>query len=61
MGTPGSQQTRVSAVPDRRARPTRRPADLSVDLTRPDMWAQRHEDSLEYKTRQTISDKLFML
>jgi hypothetical protein len=31
MGTPGSPPTRVSAVPDRRARPTRRPADLSVD------------------------------
>jgi hypothetical protein len=30
MGIPGSPPTRVSVVPDRRARPNRRPADLSV-------------------------------
>jgi hypothetical protein len=33
MGTHGSPPTRVSTVPDRQARPTRRPADLSVDHT----------------------------
>jgi hypothetical protein len=51
MSTPGSSPTRVSAVPDRQARPSRRPADLSVGPPRPDMWAQVHEDSLVYKTR----------
>jgi hypothetical protein len=40
MGTHGSPPTRISAIPDRQARPTRRPTDLSVDPTRPDMWAQ---------------------
>jgi hypothetical protein len=36
MGTPGYPPTRLTAVPDKWARPTRRPADLSVgpiDLT----------------------------
>jgi hypothetical protein len=61
MGTHGSPPTRVSAVRDRRARPTRRLADLSLGPPQPDMWAQRHEDSLEYKTRQTSSDKLSIL
>jgi hypothetical protein len=53
MGTHGSPPTRVLAIPDRRARLTRRPADLSVGPVRPDLWAEGHEDSLEYKTRQT--------
>jgi hypothetical protein len=56
MGTHGSPPTRVSAIPDRRARPTRRPTDLSVGPARPDVWAQGHEDNLEYKTRLTSSD-----
>jgi hypothetical protein len=30
MGTPGSPPTRLTAVPDKWVRPTRRPADLSV-------------------------------
>jgi hypothetical protein len=33
MGTPGSPLTRLTAVPDKWARPTRRPADLSVGPT----------------------------
>jgi hypothetical protein len=33
MGTPGSPLTRLTAVPDKWVRPTRRPADLSVDPT----------------------------
>jgi hypothetical protein len=61
MGTPGFPPTRVSTVPDRWAQPTRRPADLSVGPARPDMWAQGHEDNLEYKIRQTSSDKLSLL
>jgi hypothetical protein len=31
MGTPRSPPTRLTAVPDKWVRPTRRPADLSVD------------------------------
>jgi hypothetical protein len=57
-----------SAVPDKRVRPTRRPADLSVgptdlvggphDLLKtfqkvPQMTLSRQEDSLAYKTRQS--------
>jgi hypothetical protein len=30
MGTPGSPPTRLTAVPDKWVRPTRRPVDLSV-------------------------------
>jgi hypothetical protein len=33
MGTPGSSPTRLTAVPDKWVRPTRRPADLSVGPT----------------------------
>jgi hypothetical protein len=33
MGTPGSQPTRLTAVPDKWVRPTRRPTDLSVGPT----------------------------
>jgi hypothetical protein len=33
MGTPGSQPTRLTAVPDKWVRPTRRRADLSVGPT----------------------------
>jgi hypothetical protein len=33
MGTPGSPPTRLTAVPDKWVRPTRRPADLSVGTT----------------------------
>jgi hypothetical protein len=33
MGTPGSPLTKLTVVPDKWVRPTRRPADLSVDLT----------------------------
>jgi hypothetical protein len=33
MGTPGSPPTRLTAVPDKWFRPTRRPADLSVGPT----------------------------
>jgi hypothetical protein len=32
-GTPGSPSTRLTAVPDKWVRPTRRPADLSVGPT----------------------------
>jgi hypothetical protein len=31
MGTPGSPPTRLTAIPDKWVRPTRRPTDLSVD------------------------------
>jgi hypothetical protein len=33
MGTPGSLLTRLTAVPDKWVRPTRRPADLLVGPT----------------------------
>jgi hypothetical protein len=33
MGTPGFPPTRLTAVPDKWVRPTRRPADLLVGLT----------------------------
>jgi hypothetical protein len=33
MGTPGSPQTRLTVVPDKWVRPTRRPANLSVGPT----------------------------
>jgi hypothetical protein len=33
MGTPGSRPTRLTAVPDKWVRPTRRLADLSVGPT----------------------------
>jgi hypothetical protein len=33
MGTPGSPPTRLTAVPDKWVRPTKRPADLSVGPT----------------------------
>jgi hypothetical protein len=33
MGTPGSPPTRLTAVPNKWVRPTRRPADLSVGPT----------------------------
>jgi hypothetical protein len=33
MGTPGSPPTRLTAVLDKWVRPTRRPADLSIDPT----------------------------
>jgi hypothetical protein len=33
MGTPGSPPTRLTAVPDKWVRPTRKPTDLSVGPT----------------------------
>jgi hypothetical protein len=33
MGTPGSPLTRLTAIPDKWVRPTRRPADLLVGPT----------------------------
>jgi hypothetical protein len=33
MGTPGSPPTRLTVVPDKWARPNRRPTDLSVGPT----------------------------
>jgi hypothetical protein len=33
MGTPRSPPTRLTAIPDKWVRPTRRPADLSVGPT----------------------------
>jgi hypothetical protein len=33
MGTPGSPPIKLTAVPDKWVRPTRRPADLSVGPT----------------------------
>jgi hypothetical protein len=50
MGTPGSPPTRLTAVPDKWARPTRRLADLLVDL--PDVTC-RPEDSLVCKIRKS--------
>jgi hypothetical protein len=68
MGTPGSPPTRLTAVPDKWVRPTRRPADLLVDPTDlvggphdllktfqkiPRTTLSRREDSLACKTRQS--------
>jgi hypothetical protein len=52
MGTPGSQPTRLTAVPDNWVRPTRRPADLSSGPNRPSWRPTRPpkdlpEDSLD--------------
>jgi hypothetical protein len=67
MGTPGSPPTRLTAVPDKWVRPTRRPADLSVGPT--DLVGSPHdllkdlpEDSPDdlilhnLKTRRTRQD-----
>jgi hypothetical protein len=50
MGTPGSPPTRLSAVPDKWVRPTRRPADLSAGPT--DLVGDPHD---LVKTFQKIS------
>jgi hypothetical protein len=67
MGTPGSPPTRLTTVPDKWVRPTRRPADPSVGPTdlvgcphdllktfqkNPQMTFPRREDNLACKTRQ---------
>jgi hypothetical protein len=41
MGTPGSPPTRLTSVPDKWVRPTRRPADLSVGPT--DLVGRPHD------------------
>jgi hypothetical protein len=41
MGTPGSPLTRLTVVPDKWVRPTRRPADLSVGPT--DLIGRSHD------------------
>jgi hypothetical protein len=41
MGTPGSPPTKLTAVPDKWVRPTRRPADLSVGPT--DLVSSPHD------------------
>jgi hypothetical protein len=68
MGTPRSPPTRLTAVPDKWVRPTRRPADLSVDPTDlvggphdllktfqkiPQTTLSRREDSLAYRSRKS--------
>jgi hypothetical protein len=68
MGTPGSPPTRLTTVPDKWVRPTRRPADLLVgptdlvvsphDLLKtfqktPQMTLSRREDNLVYKSRKS--------
>jgi hypothetical protein len=41
MVTPGSPPTRLTAVPDKWVRPTRRPDDLSVGPT--DLFGGKHD------------------
>jgi hypothetical protein len=68
MGTPGSPLTRLTVVPDKLVRPTRRPVDLSVGPTNlvggshdllksfqkiPQTTLSRREDSFACKTRQS--------
>jgi hypothetical protein len=68
MGTPGSPPTRLTVIPDKWVRPTRRPTDMSVDPTdlvggphdlkktfqkNPQTTFPRREDSLACKTRQS--------
>jgi hypothetical protein len=68
MGTPGSPPTRLTAVPDKWVRPTRRLADLTVgptdlvggphDLMKtfqkiPQTTLSKREDSLVRKIRQS--------
>jgi hypothetical protein len=61
MGTPGSPSTRLTAVPDKWVRPTRRPTDLvggPNDLLKtfqktPQTTLSKREDSLAYKSRMS--------
>jgi hypothetical protein len=60
MGTPGSPQTRLTAVPDKWVRPTRRPADLFVgpaDLVGDphDLLKTFQEDSLNNLIRYDLN------
>jgi hypothetical protein len=56
MGTPGSSPTRLTAVPDKWIRPTRRPADLSVVPT--DLVGSPHDLLKTFlKISQTTSFK----
>jgi hypothetical protein len=50
MGTPGSPPTRLTAVPDKWVRPTRRPADLSVGL--PDLTCGSEDEKIAWCARK---------
>jgi hypothetical protein len=67
MGTPGSPPTRLTVVPDKWGRPTRKPADLSVDPT--DLVGSPHDlkktfqkipqtSSFRMTTRLDVQDKV---
>jgi hypothetical protein len=65
MGTPGSPPTRLTAIPDKWVRPTRRPADLSVGST--DLVGGPHDllktfQKIPHTTRKVIiSDDLLVM
>ena len=50
MGTPRSPPARLTAVPDKWVRPTRRPADLSVGL--PDLTCGPKDEKIAWSTSQ---------
>jgi hypothetical protein len=57
MGTPGSPPTRLTAISDKWARPTRRPADLTVGPT--DLVGGPHDllETFQKITQATLSRK----
>jgi hypothetical protein len=59
MGTPGSPPTRLTAVPDKWVRPTRRLADLSVGL--PDLTCGLKDMKIAWHARQDSPDGLRQL
>jgi hypothetical protein len=59
MGTPGSPQTRLTTVPDKWVRPTKRPVDLSSGSNRPSWRPTRPlEDLPEDSPRDLIQNDL---
>jgi hypothetical protein len=59
MGTPGSPPTRLTAVPDKWVRPTRKPADLSVGL--PDLTCGPEDEKTAWRAKQGSPDRLSQL
>jgi hypothetical protein len=54
MGTPGSLPTRLTAVPDKWVRPTRRPVDLTMG-PQPSRWPTRPLEDLPEDSQTTLS------
>jgi hypothetical protein len=56
MGTPGSPLTRLTVVPGKWVRPTRRPADLTVGPT--DLVGGPHDILKTFRRFQTTSSRM---